>query len=124
MMVKICLDSDIIIDFLEGRKAAIEKLKHYIEKEEIVTTSVVMFEVLASVRSIAPVLRFMGNLEILGFDEQSAELASKIYRDGTKEGIRLSTRAIINAAICIRNDAFLLTKNRNEYAGIKGLKVV
>ncbi|MGB9719541.1 MAG: type II toxin-antitoxin system VapC family toxin [Candidatus Anstonellales archaeon] len=123
-MVKICLDSDIIIDFLEGRRATIEKLRYYIEKEEIVTTSVVMFEVLSSVKSIAPVLRFMKNLEILGFDSQSAELASKFYHEGMKEGVRTSTRAIINAAICIRNDAFLLTKNRNEYEGIKGLKVV
>lgn len=123
-MAKICLDTDIIIDFLEGRKATIQKLKYYIEKEEIVTTSVVMFEVLASVKSIAPVLRFMGNLEILDFDGQSAELASKFYRDSLKEGVRISTRAIINAAICMRNDAFLFTKNRNEYEGIKGLKVV
>ncbi|MEM2963732.1 MAG: type II toxin-antitoxin system VapC family toxin [Candidatus Anstonellales archaeon] len=123
-MAKICLDSDIILDFLEGRKATIEKLKHYIEKEEIVTTSVVMFEVLSSVKSIAPVLRFMEQLDILVFDKQSAELASKLYRDGMKEGIRIPSRAIINAAICMRNDAFLLTKNRNEYEGIKGLKVV
>lgn len=123
-MAKICLDSDIIIDFLEGRKATIEKLKYYIEKEEIVTTSIAMFEVLSSVRSIAPVLRFTEQLDILAFDRQSAELASKLYRDGIKEGIRIPTRAIINAATCIRHDAFLFTKNRNEYEGIKGLKVV
>lgn len=123
-MAKICLDSGIIIDFLEGRRATIEKLKYYIEKEEIVTTSLVMFEVLASVRSIAPVLRFMGNLEVLEFDGQSAELASKLYRDGVREGVRISARAIINAAVCIRNDAFLFTKKRGEYEGIKGLKVV
>ena len=123
-MVKICLDSDIILDFLEGRRATIEKLKYYIEKEEIVTTSLVMFEVLSSVKSIAPVLRFMERLEILAFDKQSAELASKLYRDGIKEGIKLSTRALVNAAVCMRNDAFLFTKNRNEYEGIKGLKVV
>lgn len=123
-MVKICLDSDIIIDFLEGRRATIEKLRYYIEKEEIVTTSVVMFEVLSSVKSIAPVLRFMEHLDILVFDKQSAELASKFYRDGIKEGVRTPARAIINAAICMRNDAFLFTKNRNEYEGIKGLKVV
>ncbi len=123
-MVKICLDSDIILDFLEGRRATIEKLKYYIEKEEIVTTSIVMFEVLSSVKSTAPVLRFMEQLDILSFDKQSAELASKLYRDGVKEGVRISSRALINAAICMKNDAFLFTKNRNEYEGIKGLKVV
>jgi tRNA(fMet)-specific endonuclease VapC len=120
---KVCLDSDVIIDFLrEGNSKAIVSSLDAV----FYTSSVNVFEVWYGKKSKENVPEFLDKLETFSFDEKAAVLAAEILLSLRKKGELVEYRDVFLAAICIRNELELLTLNLKHFERLKkfGLKLV
>ena len=125
----VCLDSDIIINFLRKEKNALnlfEKFKS--EDEAFITTSINSFELLKGIPKSSNmdktrVLEFINNFEILNFDFESSKKAAEIFEDLKSKGDMIDFADIMIASIAITNDEDLITANLSHFKRIKELKL-
>jgi len=122
-MEKICIDFDMVLEFLEGKFVAVEKIKNYSE-EELCVSVFTAYELLSTVSREEIIQQFLSNITILPFDKNSATLASNIKKYLSEKGVDINLRKIFNASICISNGAFLVAKNHTPYENIRSLKIV
>lgn len=123
-MTKICLDTDVVLDFLKGHRAAVAKIRHYIDNDELSITSLTFFELVSAVKKKGRVLPILDNLALLPFDKKAALRANRIHEALQGQKIEIGMRELINSAICMENEAWLCTKNRSAYNGVEGLKFI
>lgn len=123
-MERICLDTDVIIDFLCGDKTIVEKLRYYSDREQICVTVFTLLQLQLAIKKAEVLNAFVANVTPFAFDKRSAVIASRIINELEEAGKRINIESVITAAICIENGAFLFTKNRSAFEGIKGLKLV
>ncbi len=122
-MEKICLDREIILDFLRGDSNTVGKIRHYAD-EELCATSFTIFELLTTIKKPDVINSFVKNITPLDFNENCSFIASRIYNDSREIGPQKPINNIITASICIDSGAFLVTKDRKHYEKIRGLKLV
>jgi len=127
---KICLDTDIIIDYLKETKETENLMKKLYNKfDEIVLTTVTMYELLVGVEylggkdrdDIETVIR---NSSILLLDEIASREAAKITAELKKSGQQIGIADELIAAICKTYDICLLTKNIGHFQRVRDLKVI
>jgi predicted nucleic acid-binding protein len=123
-MEKICLDTDVVLDFLCGEKSVVEKLKYYTERDQICITSFTLLQLHSAIRKPEVINAFISNVTVLPFDKNCGLIASRLINELKEKGVRLNIESILTAAICIENNALLFTKNRMLFEGIKQLKFV
>jgi len=122
-MEKICIDLDMAIGFLKGETTAVEKIKYY-SGEELCVSVFTAYELLSTITKRDVVQQFLSNLTILPFDANSATIASNVRKWSDEKGIEISTSKAFNAAICISNKAYLVSKDHTQYDKIRGLTIV
>ena len=126
----VCLDSDIIIDFLRNEKNAVRKIKELQEKDsELSTTSINSFELfkgaLSSKQDSRDVLiGFLLNLKILGFNFEASEKAAEIFEELKNKGESVDILDLMIASIAIVNNQALMTRNIKHFEKIPNLKLV
>ena len=129
----ICLDSTVIIDFLNGRKEAVEVINRYKEKDSLFTTEINVFEVLLGVylKKIIDEIEltkskdFFNTLDILPFDEGCGEEASVIYSSLSKSAKIIEQADIFISAIMKRNGfSHIITRNKEHFSRIEGIEVI
>ncbi|MBS3080520.1 type II toxin-antitoxin system VapC family toxin [Candidatus Pacearchaeota archaeon] len=125
----VCLDSDIIIDFMRNEKYAIDKINELKEKDiAIITTSVNTFElfrgfVTSKKYSVDLFYRFIHNVKILNFTLESSKKAAEIFEYLKVRGEILDIADIMIASIAISNNEVLLTRNVKHFQRIPELKI-
>ena len=126
MATKICLDTDVILDFFKGELKTVQKFKQYSQADRLCITSLSYFELLTVIRGSPrwEVINVVDKLEMLDFDRKAAVRASKIYEHAVESHLQLGMRELVIASVCISNKALLLTGKRQPYEGIKELKFV
>jgi predicted nucleic acid-binding protein len=123
-MEKICLGYDAVLDFLRGEPSTVEKLNYYADQEEICISGVTLYNLLETINRKEVVLSFANSVTILPFDRKAAVIANKINRELPGLGADTASEAVMTAAICMANDAFLFTRKPANYEGMRGLKRV
>ncbi|MFA5411915.1 MAG: type II toxin-antitoxin system VapC family toxin [Candidatus Micrarchaeia archaeon] len=123
-MTKICLDTDVVLDFLKGHKASVAKIRHYVDNDELSITSLTFFELVSAIKKKGRVLPILDNLTLLPFEKKAALRANRIHESIQAQKMEIGMRELINSAICIENEAWLYTKNRSTYDGVEGLKFI
>jgi predicted nucleic acid-binding protein len=124
----ICIDSDCIIDFLKGKKEAIEIVNQY--KDEIITTEINIFEVFFGVYSRKQTEEestglFFGSMEILDSNKRWGIGAARILGNLIKEGRVIEQNDSLIASIMLSNDCNkIITKNEKHFSKIKGIEVM
>jgi len=122
----VCLDSDILIDFLNNKKEAVQKINE-LKKENIALsiTSINSFELLniASKEKLEKIRNFLFNFRVYNFDFESSEKAAQIFQELKSRGAILDLADIMIAAIALSNDEPLLTRNIKHFERIKELKI-
>ncbi|MBN2122277.1 type II toxin-antitoxin system VapC family toxin [Candidatus Micrarchaeota archaeon] len=115
-----------VLDFFKGDIKTVQKIKQYSEADILCITSVSYLELLSVIRGQGrwDVLKVIDKLEMLNFDRKAAVRAAKIYEQAEDAHIEMGMREIVNASICISNNALLLTSERRQYEGVNGLKFV
>ena len=123
-MEKICLDYYAALDFLRGEPTAVEKLNYYMNNDEICISALTLTHLLYTIKKQDVIISFANSVTVLPIDRKVAVVSSKIRNELAENNIEISQEALINAAVCIVNDAFLFTRKAAEYEKIRGLKKV
>jgi|SRR3989344_1193961 len=126
----ICIDSDCIIDFLKGKKEAIEVIKKYMD--EIVTTEINVFEIFLGIyiknniseKEEETTKQFFNSLNILNIDGWGVK-AARIFCSLLKEGKMIEQNDCFISAIMIVNGCNkIITRNINHFSRIKGIDII
>lgn len=123
-MEKICLDTDVIVDFLRGDRTIVKKIQYYADKEEICMTSNSLFQIMVGVKNAEALSAFTNNISVLDFGRKTAGIAARIIDEARDRGKEFAIDNVITAATCMENNAFLFTKSRKDFEFVKGLKLV
>ena len=126
----ICLDSDVIIDFLKGKLQALDAIKH--ARSHFVTTEVNRFEVMFGIHrrriqgaeELNVATRFFDSLEVLPFGPGCADLAADVLGKLHKKGKMINGNdALIAASAMNHGCSRILTGNVKHFSRIPGLQV-
>ncbi len=127
----VCLDTNIIIDFLRQKPAIVEKINK-IQKEglELSTTTITTFELFKGIfrkgndEETRSLKGFLTNIFILNFDFQSSIKSAQIFEDLRKKGELIDPLDMEIASIAITNNEPLLTNNLSHFKRIPELKLL
>jgi predicted nucleic acid-binding protein len=123
----LCLDTDILIDFLRGKIRDI--IKQLEEEFQLTTTTISLFELYYGAyktkkeRNVKSVDELAERLEALRFTDKSAKLSGWIMSELEKTGQVVDFRDIMVAGIVLENDIKLFTKNVKHFGKINGIKL-
>ena len=127
----VCLDTDIIINFLRKESSSVQFISQLIEnEEEVLTTSINVFELWKGAyksnkkEAYKAVKEFLSKCRILYLDENSSQKAAKIFQELTSKGDIIDALDIMIASITITNKESLRTNNKKHFDRIKELKLV
>ncbi|MBI2451501.1 PIN domain-containing protein [Candidatus Pacearchaeota archaeon] len=125
-----CLDTSFIIDLLKGSDSAknlMEDFESFYETINMASPSVVELIRGANKPKVKnereKIINFLSSLIVLPLDKESAILAGDIEADLINRGAIIDVEDIMIAAIAIRNNEVLITKNKKHFERIKDLKI-
>ena len=127
----ICVDTDVIVDYLRGREPGKSTLASWRKKAEVLMTSITAFELLLGAnlsskreeRTIE-VESLLNQHEILAFTRDSAKKAAEKGAELRLKGALVDIRDLLNASICLTKKIPILTKNKAHYERIPELMVL
>ena len=124
MVRKVCLDSDVIIELLEGNEPTISMIKEI--DASFVTTSVNVFEIWYGKEKQEGVEEFINQIENINITKEIGIKTAEILKELKKKGLLVEFRDVFIASACIINNIELLTNNRKHFERIKsfGLKLI
>ncbi len=120
----IIADTDVLIDYLEGRRPGAEAVSLALRQDQLHTTTLSCFELLAGVRSGRQeenVLALLESIPILPLDFDAARRAAELHRQLERSGIRIGMGDSLIAGIVLARGGSLLTRNRRHFVRIPGL---
>ena len=117
-------DTDVLIDFLEGRSPAAERVALELDRSQLRTTVISRFELLAGAKT-GPQQKLVGELlaalPCLPLDEPAADRAAEVRRRLERDGIGIGMGDSLIAGIVLVHDGVLLTRNRRHFERVSGL---
>ncbi|MFB6246708.1 MAG: type II toxin-antitoxin system VapC family toxin [Candidatus Pacearchaeota archaeon] len=117
----VCIDSDIIIEFLRNKESGVKTIRKIKQEDrELLTTSINSFEVLKGIQDSPHEKQegtksFLSKFKILEFDFEVSEEAAQIFETLKKEGQPIELADIMIASIAIKNNEPLLTENKKHF---------
>ena len=127
----VCLDTDIIINFLRNEESSVEFFNQLVNKgEEILTTSVNVFELWKGAyksnkkEAFKAVNDFLSKCRVIYLDEASSKKTAEILQDLTLKGDIIDVLDIMIASIAIINKESLKTNNKRHFERINELKLI
>ena len=119
-------DTDVLIDFLEGRSPAADRVALELDRGQLRTTVVSRFELLAGAKT-APQQKLVGELlaalPALPLDDPAADRAAEVRRGLERDGAGIGMADSLIAGIVLLHDGILLTRNRRHFERVPGLRV-
>jgi len=123
----ICLDTNILIDFLRNKKEALDFVKEHEMKDALATTIINIFELyygafhsLSEKRKMA-IQELQRRIKVLPFSTESAEMAAKIMVNLESSGNALDFRDLLIGVISLNNGFSLKTRNKKHFSKIPNL---
>ena len=117
-------DTDVLIDFLEGRGPTAERLALELDRGQLRTTVISRFELLAGAKTGAQqkvVGELLAAVPSLPLDEPAADRAAEIRRGLERDGVGIGMGDSLIAGIVLVHGAILLTRNRRHFERVPGL---
>ena len=117
-------DTDVLIDFLDGRAPAAERIALELDRGQLRTTVISRFELWAGAktpRHQAVVGALLAALPCLPLDEPGADRAAEIRRTLERDGVPIGIADRLIAGIVLTHRGMLLTRNRRHFARVPGL---
>lgn len=124
---KVCVDTDIVIDYLRGKNENQEILPNLIAKHDVYISPVSIYELYyggyysGRVKPVEDVLAMM-----ISFDwtTEDSKKAAQIHVALSKAGETLSVKDVLIAGLYLSRSVSLVTRNVSHFSRIKGLKVI
>ena len=123
---RVCVDTDIIVDYLRGRLPGAQIFTQIITEEIPYTTYITNFELHCGARKSREkkiIEECLLGFKILPFDELSSNEAARIYIDLRQKGQLIGIRDILIAGIAIANGLHVATKNLKDFKRINRLSL-
>ena len=117
-------DTDVLIDFLDGRPPAAERIALELDHGQLRTTVITRFELLAGAKTSPQqrlVSELLAALPCLPLDEAGADAAAEIRRTLERAGAGIGMGDSLIAGIVVACQGMLLTRNRRHFERIPGL---
>ena len=128
-MIRYCLDSDVIIDFMRGDKGIADKIKNRLENSFSIT-AITLCELFKGAygaknpeHEIKKIEALMDNTLTVTLDEHSSRIFGMKSRELVQKGKISGIPDIMIASICIARDLTLITRNKKHFEDIPGLQV-
>ncbi len=122
-MSKICLDLSFLLAYLSGEESAVRKIRQ--EYKEVLYISALTMADLGLILQDATLIDYVREaFEVLAFDERAALLTREVFDEMERAGRKAKERVAMEAAVCMANNAYVLTKKKALYEGISGLRVI
>ena len=125
-----CLDTDLLIAILRGKKEAYSKVTEIDEGGRGATTAINVFEIFfganrseRSVENLQEATKLFNRLEVIPLDFMSSRRAAEISAKLTLKGETIDYRDAMIAGIVMENDLVLITRNKSHFNRIKGIKL-
>ncbi|SRR5712691_2100012 len=120
----IVADTDVLIDFLQGRDPSAERVSRELERGMICTTAVSRFELLAGARTARQqqlVKKLVDSIPNLPLDAEGADRAADVRRALEMRGEGIGMADSLIAGIALIHKGSLLTRNRRHFERVVGL---
>ena len=125
-----CLDTDFLVEVLRGKGDAEGKIQELDKEGRQATTSVNTFELFygayKSHEKSTNVLRttsLLDNLDVFPLDLESSKKAGELLANLASAGEVIDFRDALIAGISLANGLSLVTRNKEHFARVKGLKL-
>ncbi len=125
--LKVCVDTDIVIDYLRGMNENQDILPILIAKYDVNISPVSVYELYyggyysGRVKPIEDVLTMMTPFD---WTIEDSKKAAQIHAVLSKTGETLSVKDILVAGLCVSRSIPLITRNVSHFSKIKGLKTI
>lgn len=127
----IFIDSDCIIDFLNGKEKARKILNNY--KDELATSQINVFEIFhgifrqkkVSENEIKSAEGFFKSIDVFPFDGECGRISARIFSALMNEGKTIDQNDCFIGAIMVKNRvSSIISNNKKHFSRIKGIKVL
>ena len=125
----VCLDSNILINFLRNDAQTINYIENLKQQEKTISiTSINCFELLKGIPKLSKmdknkVSDFLTNFNILNFNFVSSQKAAEIFDDLKSRGEIIDLADILIASIVLANNESFITNNSKHFERIKELEI-
>jgi tRNA(fMet)-specific endonuclease VapC len=122
----ILADTDVLIDFLEGKDPGASRIAEELQKGALYTTVISRFEMLSGSKGpkqIESVRQLLESVKILALDVPAADRAAEVRRRLEQKGQGIGMADSLIAGIALEHKATLLTRNHRHYNRVEGLKL-
>ncbi len=127
--MKYLVDTDWIIDHLNGVETATKKLEKY-APSGISTSIISVAELYEGVygsknyeASLDALEKFLDGISVLSIDQEACKIFGRERNKLRKQGNIIGDFDLIIASLCLRHDLILLTNNKNHFERIDPLKI-
>jgi len=126
MQGQVLVDTDVIIDFLNGiepQAGAVEKL---LREYRLFLSSITVFELFAGVtggRRISAIEKLVQSTHVFEIGEKEARTAASIYTGLKRRGRLIGNSDLLIAATALSKNMHLYTRNLDHFSRIEGLTV-
>ena len=121
----ISLDSSVLIEYYRKTQKENSFLFQLAGSYDFKIPAIVKYEIYKGDKKKDPLWdSVFKDTEILPFDEESAEIAARIYLDLKTRSMLIPTDDILIAATSIRNGLKLATLNKKDFDRINGLQII
>jgi predicted nucleic acid-binding protein len=122
----IIADTDVLIDYLAGRRPAAEAVSRALLQDQLQTTTLNGFELLAGVRGNKQresVLALLRSIPVLPLDFDAARRAAEVHQQLERSGIKIGMGDSLIAGIVLARGGTLLTRNVRHFERVPGLSL-
>ena len=120
----IVADTDVLIDFLQGKAPADARVALELERGRLATTAVNRFELLAGARSTKQmklIQDLLAALPCLALDAEAADHAAAVRRSLERGGEGIGMGDSLIAGIVLARKGILLTRNVRHFSRVPAL---
>jgi tRNA(fMet)-specific endonuclease VapC len=122
------LDTNVCVQYLNGRSEAIRERIQQTDADDIAVCSIVKAELFYGAqrsqhleRTLARQQQFLNLFLSLPFDDEAAMIYGRICANLAAQGTPIGSNDVQIAAIAFANDLTLVTHNTNEFSRVEGL---
>lgn len=122
----IVVDTDVLIDALQGRPSASAFVKDLLRSRRIATTAISRVELGAAASGSSErkqVEDLLAAIPVLPLDGEAASLAAEQGASLRRAGTSIPMADLAIGGICLSLDVPLLTRNRRHFERIEGLRL-
>jgi tRNA(fMet)-specific endonuclease VapC len=123
-MAMMVADTDVLIDFLNGKSPAADRVALELGVG-LKTTVITRFELLSGARGRQAMLvkELLDAIGVLSLGCEEADRAAEVRRELEQTGVSIGMADSLIAGIVLSHGAMLLTRNRKHFERVNGLKL-